>query len=64
MESYGELRRDTEIYEEVWVKSFLLQLNMTRELHITLEHEQTRATESYGELRRAMGVAESYGLIF
>ena len=47
MESYVELHRDTEIYEEVLVKSILLQLNMTKQ-------ELRRATESYGELGREM----------
>ena len=47
MESYGELWGYTEIYEEVWVKSFLLQLNMTKQ-------ELRRVTESYGELGRGM----------
>ena len=35
MESSGELRRDTEIYEGLWVK---------------MKHDQTRATDIYGEL--------------
>ena len=47
MESFGELRRDTEMFGEVWVKSFLLLLNMTRQ-------ELRRATESYGEKGRGM----------
>ena len=40
---------------------------MGRQIHITFEHEQTRAMEtqeSFGELRRDLGVAESNGLIF
>ena len=37
---------------------------MGRKVHITLKHDQTRAMESYGELRRAMGVTESDGFTF
>ena len=37
---------------------------MSRKVYITFEHEQARATEKYGELQRAMGVAKSNGLIF
>ena len=47
MESYGELWRDTEIYEDVWVKIFSIKLNMTRQ-------KFWRPTVSYGELRRGM----------
>ena len=41
-----------------------LRRAMGRKVHITFEHEQTRSIESFRELRRAMGVAESNGLIF
>ena len=41
-----------ESYEE-------LRQAMGREIHIALKHCKTKATESYGELRRAMGVTES-----
>ena len=46
-----------ESYEE-------LRQAMGRKIHITFKYDQTRATESYGELRRAMEVTESDGLIF
>ena len=57
MKSYGELRRAMKSYGEPWVEKFILHLNMTRQ-------ELLRATGSYGELRRAMGVKESNGFIF
>ena len=44
-------------YGEPLIENFILHLNMNRQ-------ELWRATESYGELRRAMGVKESIGLIF
>ena len=41
-----------------------LRRAMGRKVHITFKHDQTRATESNGDLRRALGVTESDGLIF
>ena len=46
-----------ESYGELWRA-------MGRKVHITFEHEQARATERYGELQKAMGVAKSNVLIF
>ena len=75
MESHGELKRGMVLkfvhhyclppqmlwrvmdsYEE-------LRRAMGRKVHITFEHEQTRAMERYGELRRTMEVTERNGLI-
>ena len=47
MKSYGDLRRAMKSYGEPWVEKFILHLNMNRQ-------KLRRATESYGELRRAM----------
>ena len=47
MKSYGEVRRAMKSYGEPRVEKFILHLNMNRQ-------EPQRATESYGELRRAM----------
>ena len=57
MKSYGELWRAMKSYREPLVEKFILHLNMNRQ-------ELWRATESYGELRRAMGVKKSIGLIY
>ena len=43
MESYGELWRAQERYRDVW-------RGMGKKLLIIIKHDQTRATESYGEL--------------
>ena len=60
-ESYGKpwvkkLRRAMKSYGESFVRNFILQLNMNRQ-------EPPRATESYVEIQKAMGVKESIGLI-
>ena len=57
LKCFGELWTATESYGEPWVEKFILHLNMTRQ-------ELQRATESSGELRRAMEVKKSNGLIF
>ena len=76
MESHGELKRGMVLkfvhhyclppqmlwrvmdsYEE-------LRRAMGRKVHLTFKYDQKRATESYGELRRSLGVTESNGLIF
>ena len=46
LKRYEELRRATESHEE-------LRRVICRKLYITFKHEQTRATESHGELWRA-----------
>ena len=69
-ESYGELGRGIKLLfspQELWrvMKSYgELRRAMGRKVHITFEHEQTRSMESFREFIRAMGVAESNGLIF